>query len=75
MVTKQEIMARAARRQRKVAKKAKKEVKEEPTVEDTTVEEKGDGRCQATTASGNQCKNKALEGSDFCGIHQPEDEE
>lgn len=29
------------------------------------------GRCQALTKSGSQCKNNALEGSDFCGVHQP----
>jgi len=28
------------------------------------------GRCQATTKSGNQCKNKAVDGSVSCRIHQ-----
>lgn len=28
-------------------------------------------RCKATTQSGERCKNKAQEGSDFCHVHQP----
>lgn len=27
-------------------------------------------QCKATTASGKKCRNKALPGSDFCGVHQ-----
>ncbi|MBK8900490.1 MAG: wax ester/triacylglycerol synthase family O-acyltransferase [Anaerolineaceae bacterium] len=27
-------------------------------------------QCQATTKSGRQCRNRALEGSDFCRVHQ-----
>ena len=30
-------------------------------------------RCKATTASGRPCRNNALPGSDYCGVHAPED--
>lgn len=31
-------------------------------------------RCSALTKAGSQCKNYAIEGSDFCRVHQPSDE-
>lgn len=31
-------------------------------------------RCSATTKAGSQCKNYALEGSEYCRVHQPSDE-
>jgi 1-acyl-sn-glycerol-3-phosphate acyltransferase len=31
-----------------------------------------EGRCQATTASGRRCRNKALDASGFCRVHQQE---
>jgi hypothetical protein len=30
-------------------------------------------RCAATTASGEQCKNEALDGSEYCGIHNKDE--
>ena len=29
------------------------------------------GRCAALTKAGNPCKNKTLDGSEFCRVHQP----
>jgi transcription termination/antitermination protein NusA len=33
----------------------------------------GDGRCEAVTASGIRCRNKARPGSHFCGLHEKEE--
>ncbi len=33
----------------------------------------GDGRCEAVTASGVRCRNKARPGSHFCGLHEKEE--
>lgn len=30
-------------------------------------------QCVADTADGDRCENGALEGSEFCGIHQPDE--
>jgi N utilization substance protein A len=35
--------------------------------------EVGDGRCEAVTASGVRCRNKARPGSRFCGLHEKEE--
>ncbi len=39
-------------------------------VEEEDIPASPSGRCQATTKSGNQCRNKAIGGSDYCRIHQ-----
>jgi N utilization substance protein A len=35
--------------------------------------DQGDGRCEAVTASGIRCRNKARPGSHFCGLHEKEE--
>jgi hypothetical protein len=32
-------------------------------------------RCEGTTRSGEQCKREAREGSKFCYVHEPDEEE
>lgn len=57
-----------AKRTRK-AKVTTKVAEEEPK------EESRDGKCQATTAKGLPCKNKAFGGGCFCRVHTKKDEE
>jgi WS/DGAT/MGAT family acyltransferase len=38
-------------------------------------EKKSQATCKARTKSGNACKNRALSGSDYCGVHQQKAEE
>jgi N utilization substance protein A len=35
--------------------------------------DEGDGRCEAVTASGIRCRNKARPGSHYCGLHEKEE--
>jgi large subunit ribosomal protein L21 len=56
------------------AKPPKEKATKEPeaAVEETApapAEETEPERCIATTSSGNRCKNKAKEGSQYCGVH------
>ncbi|GAB4275019.1 MAG: hypothetical protein Kow0056_04090 [Coriobacteriia bacterium] len=52
-------------------KGAAEEAKPEKTSAEgaVAVAEAQPGMCQATTASGEPCKNKAKEGSKYCGVH------
>jgi hypothetical protein len=47
--------------------KAEKELAEDAEIEAEVAAVK---RCAAITASGEQCKRNAVEGSDYCGLHK-----
>ena len=57
-------------REAKAMEAAKKEAKPAPPPTKTAVST-DPAQCQATTKSGRQCRNKSLDGSDFCQVHQP----
>ena len=49
------------------AEKLEQEREEKPAVQ----VEDDPSRCQAMTKSGRRCRNRSLDGSDFCRVHQP----
>ena len=46
-----------------------------PAVNTSNVQPVNDGRCEATTKSGNRCKRKAVRGERFCRQHLKQHEE
>lgn len=57
------------------SKQARATAQKDDQVDPKVLDEKSDRQCRANTKAGKQCRNKAVQGSSYCRIHQQYQEE